>query len=312
MKRFFNQNMEKQQNISEEDAANLREAFKTAGWLIHSLLGSKHAFKRYYRGDAANSNGHWEPTKFNFSLYDVLMGVLWEKDKNQAMAALDPLREGWIDLLTNNAGFIEAIERSTSSEEMVRRRFDIARQGIEGTLQEHWQPPRCFSRALKQSLFDAAPTCAICQQAINEVDDAAVDHIEQYWRGEKTIPENARLAHRYCNSERSKHDGGNILRCEVLDKIFHGELNVWRGDLVRRRVIGQCAVCSRKFGHQRSDSANNTLLWTNLPRLAPNERSGMPALGEASPDSHEAEHAQQINGGRHAARSVTADCWRVA
>ena len=35
---------------------------------------------------------------------------------------------------------------------------------------------------------------------------AAVDHIEQYWRGGKTIPENARLTHRYCNMARPRND----------------------------------------------------------------------------------------------------------
>jgi HNH endonuclease len=39
-----------------------------------------------------------------------------------------------------------------------------------------------------------------------QFDDAAVDHIEQYWRGGKTILENARLAHRYCNGARPRHD----------------------------------------------------------------------------------------------------------
>ena len=48
-----------------------------------------------------------------------------------------------------------------------------------------------------------------------------------------------------------------------------------------------------------------------LPRPAPNERSSIPALSEASPDSHEAEHAQQTHGGWNAARSVTAYRWRV-
>jgi len=113
-------------------------------------------------------------------LYDVLMGVLWDKDRNQAMAALDALREGWIDLLATNVSFNESIERSTSSEEMVRRRFDLARQWVEGVLREHRLQPRCFSRELKKSLFERNPTCLICGQGISELDDAAVDHIEQY------------------------------------------------------------------------------------------------------------------------------------
>jgi 5-methylcytosine-specific restriction endonuclease McrA len=134
------------------------------------------------------------------------MGVLWDKDKNQVMAALDALREGWIDLLANNDDFKEAIERSTSSEDMVRRRFDLARAWVEGVLREHRMQPRCFSGELKRQLFEANPTCALCGQAISEIDDAAVDHVEQYWRGGKTIPENARVTHRYCNSARPRND----------------------------------------------------------------------------------------------------------
>jgi hypothetical protein len=206
MKRFYNHDMERWKEISDEDATRLRNAFKNALALIRSLLGTQFAFKRYYRGDNENPNGRWEPKKFNASLFDVLMGVLWDKDKNQVMAALDSLREGWIDLLANNADFIAAIEKSTSSEDMVRRRFDLARQWVEGTIREHRPQPRCFTAALKQQLFDANPTCKLCGQAISGVDDAAVDHIKQYWRGGETIEQNARLTHRYCNSARPRND----------------------------------------------------------------------------------------------------------
>ena len=134
------------------------------------------------------------------------MGVLWDKDRNQVMATLDALREGWIDLMVNNPDFRESIERSTSSQDMVKRRFDLTRERFEGILRDHKIQPRCFTRTLKQGLFNTDPTCAICGQAISEIDDSAVDHIEQYWQGGKTIPENARLTHRYCNNARSRKD----------------------------------------------------------------------------------------------------------
>jgi len=65
--------------------------------------------------------------------------------------------------------------------------------------------PRCFSLNLKEELFKNNPTCGICQQRIQHIDDAAIDHIEQYWQGGKTIPENARLVHRYCNWARPRN-----------------------------------------------------------------------------------------------------------
>lgn len=205
MKRFFNQDMERHQSISDVDAKSLRDAFRNALLNIRSLLGSQHAFKRYYAGDARNPNGRWETKKFNASLYDVLMGVFWDKDRNQVMAALDSLREGWIDLMANDLDFREAIERSTSSQEMVRRRFDRTRALVEGILREHRVQPRCFTRQLKEQMFAADRTCALCGHAISEVDDSALDHIEQYWRGGQTIPDNARLAHRYCNAARPRN-----------------------------------------------------------------------------------------------------------
>jgi 5-methylcytosine-specific restriction endonuclease McrA len=65
---------------------------------------------------------------------------------------------------------------------------------------------RCFTREFKQRLFEANPTCTICGNQINTIDDCAVDHIEQYWMGGRTIPENARLAHRFCNWSRPRKE----------------------------------------------------------------------------------------------------------
>jgi len=55
-------------------------------------------------------------------------------------------------------------------------------------------------------MMAADPTCEICKQRILSADDAAIDHIKQYWVGGKTIPENARLTHRYCNWARPRSD----------------------------------------------------------------------------------------------------------
>ena len=108
--------------------------------------------------------------------------------------------------MTTNQDFIDAILLSTSAQKMVVRRFDLVRMRVDETLQPHSQQARCFSFQLKQELFDEDPTCALCGQRIQQIDDAAVDHITQYWRGGQTIPENARLAHRYCNMARPRND----------------------------------------------------------------------------------------------------------
>lgn len=203
MKRFFNNDMERFRNLSGQDAEELRARFRNACQIVWSIFGPS-AFRRFYAGGEDNPNGRWETKSFNASLYDVLMGVLCKADKNQAMAALDRLREAVIDLMVSNAAFIEAITIGTSDVERVTTRFDIVRATVAEVLKDVPVQPRCFTRELKQQLYDANPTCGLCGQHIAHLDDAAVDHVEQYWRGGQTIPENARLAHRYCNLVRPK------------------------------------------------------------------------------------------------------------
>ncbi len=205
MAHFLDEDMRKFQHASGQEQEELRVAFKTAVTLVRSLLG-QNAFRRFYRGTDKTPDGRWEAKKFNASLYDILMWSFAGKDKNQVMANLDAIREALIALMTEDQSFIEAIELSTSAVRMVQTRFDTWRQALDAILATSAKQPRTFSRALKQELYDANPTCALCQQFIADLDDAAVDHVEQYWLGGKTIPENARLAHRYCNWSRPRKE----------------------------------------------------------------------------------------------------------
>ena len=174
---------------------------------VRSLLG-QNAFKRFYRGDSKAPNGRWESKQFNASLYDVLINLFATADKNRVMANLDAIREALIVLMTEDQEFIESIELSTSSQKAVQKRFDKWRAALDAVLSTATKQPRCFSRMLKQEMYGIDPTCGLCGQHITDVDDAAVDHVEMYWLGGKTIPENARLAHRYCNWARPKTASG--------------------------------------------------------------------------------------------------------
>jgi len=203
MERFMNEEMKKYRNPTPEEAEKVRGVFKNSVTLIRSLLG-KNAFKRYYRGDAKFPNGQWEPKKFNASLFDILMWSMARADKNPVMARLDTIAEALIMLMTQDQDFIDSIELSTSSVKAVTTRFDKWRMTLDTILASNPTQPRCFSRMLKEGLYGANPTCSLCGQHIVELDDAAVDHIKMYWMGGETIPENARLTHRYCNWARSR------------------------------------------------------------------------------------------------------------
>ena len=205
MRKFLNTEMENFQRISEARAIELKNAFKNSVMIIKSLLDT-HAFKRFYKGDEKNPNGYWERKKFNASLYDVLMYSFSREDKNKVYQNLDSVREALVCLMTDDQEFIDSIELSTSSVQAVTKRFDKWRLILKDILGIAQREPRSFSLRLKEELYDSDETCAICGQRIQNIDDAAVDHVDQYWAGGRTIPENARLTHRYCNWARPRKE----------------------------------------------------------------------------------------------------------
>lgn len=207
MKNFLNAEAEKFRNISKDDTQQLKTAFKSACQVVRSML-AKNAFKRFYKGTERNPSGYWEPKKFNASLFDILMYTFAREDKNVLYQNLDSIREAFISLMTDSQDFIDAIELSTSSLHAVTKRFDIWRLVLQDIVGVGKKEPRCFSSQIKESLFKNDGTCAICGQKIQEIDDSAIDHIKQYWMGGQTIPDNARLTHRYCNWARSRKDEG--------------------------------------------------------------------------------------------------------
>ncbi|SFO02629.1 HNH endonuclease [Bizionia echini] len=205
IKTFLNNEMERFQNITSKDADNLRNAFKNAVSILKSVFGDR-AFKRFYKGDENNPEGYWESKRFNVSLHDVLMDSFSRIDKNLAYQNLDKIREAFIDIMTTDDVFIDAIEIGTSEERKVKRRFNLWHSRLNEILEDKRNEPRCFSFQLKEELFKKNSNCEICNNKIQQIDDAAVDHIEQYWTGGKTIPENARLTHRHCNWSRPRKE----------------------------------------------------------------------------------------------------------
>jgi hypothetical protein len=205
MRNFLNIEAREKRDISDEEISELKSAFKNSCQIIRSIFDTK-SFKRYYKGKDGQPNGYWEPKKFNTSLYDILMYTFAKEDKNKVYQNLDSIKEALVFLMTEDQEFVESIELSTSSVQMVTVRFDKWRASLQSILGVNQKETRCFSFQLKEEMMAKDPTCAICNQKIQSADDAALDHIKQYWVGGRTIPENARLTHRYCNWARPRNE----------------------------------------------------------------------------------------------------------
>lgn len=202
IKEFLSEDMRKNVNITEQESDKLKSAFKNAVSITRSMF-DKNAFKRFNSGHSNNTEGYWG-SKFNTSLYDILMYQFSREDKNTLQQNMDSIREALIYLMTTDPEFIRSIEISTSSEQAVVMRCDKWRLAVQEIIGIAQREPRCFSSKLKKELYQNNSICGICNNEIRNIDDAHIDHIKQYWTGGKTIPENARLTHRYCNMERPR------------------------------------------------------------------------------------------------------------
>jgi hypothetical protein len=210
MKQFLNREMREHQNQSPSELAKLRGDFEKSiemAWLVFG----ENAFRRYNPSVDGVHGGHWEGRSLNVGLWDTLLYIFAYYEKRQIVPIADAIREEFLDLMTYDQKFVEYITSSTDNMERVRYRADTWRQRMDVLIGTGTSGPRTFSRQLKKQLFDASPTCEICHQHIQHMDDSEVDHIQHYWRGGKTIPENARLTHRYCNRAR----GGRYPDIEV-------------------------------------------------------------------------------------------------
>lgn len=201
MKQFMNKEMKEYASLDEHQAKELIEAFKKATHMAKTVFGDK-AFRRFILGSEENHNGEWKKGVVNQALFDIIMFGFTQYEPHQIIPNSDSIREELAWLMTHDTEFIESITIGTSDRPRVYSRFQKWILSLKEIMGTPTMEPRNFSLEFKEGLFQTNPTCAICKQRIHELDDSEVDHVDHYWRGGKTIPENARLTHRYCNRAR--------------------------------------------------------------------------------------------------------------
>ena len=205
MKSFMNDFMKANQHLTVERQAEWRDKFLLACDNTFTVFGEK-AFRRYRSGSARDQRGSWEGA-INKALFDCTMFWLARYEKRQIVAAKDAIREGAIHLMASSQSFIDATTLGTSDIARVKTRFEEFGQMLERAVRVPARERRLYSLAEKKTLFEADPTCAFCDQRIESLDDAEVDHKKRFADGGETSAGNSRLSHRYCN--RANSGGSN-------------------------------------------------------------------------------------------------------
>jgi hypothetical protein len=200
IKQMLNIEMRKYQNAEDEKLDELELQFKKSVRLVKHIFGQT-AFN-IYEIDENSKNGRFKAA-FNYGLYQIIMYWFIGYKEHQVIQYSDLIREEMINLMAHDFEFLNTLIGSgTNSLTKLRKKFDVWGATLKGVIGYPESEPRAFSYALKKQLYENNPTCKICSQKIITIDDAEVDHIVCYWKGGKTVPENARLAHRLCNRMR--------------------------------------------------------------------------------------------------------------
>ena len=204
LKGFLDKEMKTYGNLGSRDYQSLRQMFTATVRLTRQVLGDN-PFRTY---EISESGGRWGRSA-NIALQDVIMYGFAKRLSRRAQITRkgDSIREALINLLVNDERFFDSLGNHTSYEDRVKYRFATWEKELDEILADSdYQGPRLFSLELKTELYEANPTCKLCSQRIHGIDDSEVDHIEPYWKGGRTIPENARLTHRYCNRSRRRRE----------------------------------------------------------------------------------------------------------
>ncbi|WP_439392757.1 HNH endonuclease signature motif containing protein [Deinococcus aquaticus] len=204
MKQVMNRELEEHRDPSDATLKQLEELFTRSIDMALTVFG-KRAFRRFQPGTVQKPDGTWEE-RLNFALWDTLLYTFSFYQKSDIVPNADRIYEEFLDMMTHDAVFSEYVVSTGDKAERVKYRAETWKQRMDAVVGAPRSDPRTFSKKLKVELFEQDPTCTICNQQIQSLDDSEVDHVVHYWRGGQTVPENARLTHRYCNRTRGGRD----------------------------------------------------------------------------------------------------------
>ncbi len=199
LKQFLNEFFEFYKNPPETKLKEFEKQFRKAMRAALTVFGNQ-GFRLRRNDD--RGGGEWAK-RINASVFQVIAVSFTKYDQGQITERADSIFEEYLDL-NSDPKWAQSVSKSTGDPNNIQYTFEAWNKRLasvmEGTLPT--DKKRLFSKALKMELFEQSRTCSFCGQEIKIINDAVLDHEQHYWRGGRTIPNNARLAHRLCNLKR--------------------------------------------------------------------------------------------------------------
>ncbi|MFC0219043.1 uncharacterized protein with ParB-like and HNH nuclease domain [Pseudochelatococcus lubricantis] len=201
LKKFLNEFLDVYRNANIEKIEEYRKIFSKCMKACLTVFGdASYRLKSDVAKLNSKSSGEWS-TRPNAAIFQVIATSFAKYDLASITKNSDAIYEEYLDMISSDELWVDRVRRATGETTRLFYTFDTWNKRLAEIMSEKVTPTdkRLFSRQLKKEMFDADQTCRICNQKISMIDDAALDHDLAYWRGGRTIPENAQLVHRLCN-----------------------------------------------------------------------------------------------------------------
>lgn len=203
LKKFLNEFLDAYRQASPDKIAEYRTKFRNCISASVTIFGNQ-GFRLISGAiDQSASAGEWNP-RVNAAVFQAVATSFANYDIGQLTRNADSIYEEYLDLITSDEEWLNAVGGANQNADKIKYAFSTWEKRL-AEVMEVGSPNdghRTFSFELKRAMYESSKTCLICKQEIRLLNDAVLDHDIHYWRGGKTIPENARLVHRYCNSSR--------------------------------------------------------------------------------------------------------------
>lgn len=205
LKSFLNEFFKLYRNPPQEKLSEFEKKF------IHAMKASVTVFGNNgfrLRRTGPKGGGEWAP-RINQTIFQVVAVSFTRFDLHQITLRSDAIMEEFLAIQDEDQRWIDAVTKSTGDASNIEysftewnKRIDLVMRGS-----EQLDGARIFTRKLKEELWNNWKYCSICNNEIKTINDSALDHDIHYWRGGKTVPDNARLVHRLCNLKRPNAPG---------------------------------------------------------------------------------------------------------
>jgi len=194
-KKFLNEYIETRRDLQEKEIESKRELFKKSVELCKEVFGNFSFRKPYFKEKSICPEYN-----VNDGIMDIQLYGFGEYSKNEIIRKATMIKDAFLDLCINNKDFIESTEKGTYGTTEVKLRTETWFNKLRDTIGYPENSDRFYTLEDKKYLYDKVNgICQLCNEKIQYIEDAQVDHIKRYSEGGETTIQNGQITHKYCN-----------------------------------------------------------------------------------------------------------------